>query len=436
METATRIYEFSVGERQYTFDGDGLRLFEGSCLPTSDSLPNQPSNLIETRPAFLRNLALNLTNNCNFCCGYCYAKQGNYDIPGLVMTLDTAKHGIDLLCESVRKNDSEKATIALFGGEPLLEFELIKEIVAYTKRNMPTSTSIQYLITTNGTLIDKEVAEFMQENGFIVTVSIDGDEETHDAYRRYKKIGTGTYNDVVAAAKLLQGKVPLTGRLTVAERTPDVCASVLAVKAAGFDRITYAFDYRMSEEAFQASLISVEKLLVAYEDSIKAGDYYDITNVTEPITSIVLKRKKRSHCNAGLSYLSLSADGAIHRCPRFTGIKQFSLGKIQENNLLRVESSIQSYQRSLGRNAGDRVTGCYDCAFVHLCGGLCSHQSFTESGSEFTLVPRDCSYRQFLYKLAIKMVCNLTTTERRNFLLYLNESWRGKEVNKTSGKGN
>jgi uncharacterized protein len=122
---------FMVEERQFVFDGDALRIYE--IQEGEAETQKKPDNIgfDDSRGTYLRSLALNLTNNCNLGCEYCYARQGKYDNPGEVMSFETARNSVDLLINSVHNNNGSKLTIGFFGGEPLLEFDLIEKIVAY-----------------------------------------------------------------------------------------------------------------------------------------------------------------------------------------------------------------------------------------------------------------------------------------------------------------
>lgn len=104
------------------------------------------------KPA-LRTIALNLTNNCNFACKYCFASHGNYGKPGLIMDKAVATRAIVLLFKSVRQNRQKRASIAFFGGEPLLAWETIREVVEYGKKNKPQGISLRFLLTTNASLM-------------------------------------------------------------------------------------------------------------------------------------------------------------------------------------------------------------------------------------------------------------------------------------------
>jgi len=410
--------------RDYIFDGDTLDIYEDDGIDSSisDQQLDVANNCFDDN-TYLRTLVLNLTNNCNLTCGYCYARQGKYDNPGIKMDYETACKGVDLVMESVIKNNGTLVTIGFFGGEPLLAFELIKKIVHYVKKKNTNNILIRYLITTNGTCLTTEQADYFQENNFQVMLSIDGDAKTHNRYRVYSS-GHGSYQDVIRAIDLLLPRVSLEARITIADKNTDIAGSVMHIRSLGIKRITYALDYKLSEESFAEFIVSLRRLFEIYLINIKTKQYFDLSNITEPIVAIVLNKKKRSHCNSGVSYLSLSADGSIYRCPRFTDQKLFSLGKINENNDLTIAEKILNFRLALGEEAGNRNSNCLQCAYAYLCGGMCFHHAFLMTGKEFDVNYRECYYKDQLYTQTIRLLCIMSVAERRDFLLFLNQFWQ------------
>lgn len=135
---SSRKYKFEMDGQQFVFDGERV------ALCTLDNLESQKNasfrhrhSIPEFRTSYLNTVALTLTNSCNLTCEYCFANQGKYDIPNLHMSYETAKKSIDLVIESVKKNNSDSIKVAFFGGEPLLAFDLIEKIVNYTNENIP-----------------------------------------------------------------------------------------------------------------------------------------------------------------------------------------------------------------------------------------------------------------------------------------------------------
>lgn len=416
-------YPFSVGSRQYIFDGATLSLYENKGDAQSINTSPDGSSFDSARGTYLRSLALNLTNNCNLNCGYCYAGQGCYDNPGVVMRLETACRSVDLVIDSVVRHDGNSATIGFFGGEPLLAFDLIEKIVDYVNARAPKSVVVHYLVTTNGTRLNSEHVSMMKQNRFRVMLSIDGDSKMHNSYRVYPD-GSGSYVDVVKAIEMLIDNVPLQARITIADENTAVDKAVKHILMLGIRRITYALDYKLSDQGFAQFMVSLKQMVADFRTAIMQGEYFDITNITEPVSAVVLRKKKRSHCNAGVSYLSVSAEGNLYRCPRFTGNKCFSLGSVEQASEGKVDKAVEQFGASLKQGAESRTSECTDCPFKYLCGGICYHHAFSITGNEFATIPRECNYRRSLFSLVLELLCSLTVSERRGFLLSLNQFWQ------------
>ena len=150
-------------------------------------------------------------------------------------------------------------SISFFGGEPLLSFELIKKIVDYIE-SYYSDYLVHYMITTNGTLITKEIAEFMEENKFDIMISIDGTQEQHDYYRKFLN-GYGSYLKVLGGIANFQNPKILNARITITDINSDICSYIDSILDLGVGRITFAVDYNISEVAFQNFIISLKNLI-------------------------------------------------------------------------------------------------------------------------------------------------------------------------------
>lgn len=158
--------------------------------------------------AYMANITLQVTQSCNLRCRYCaYSGDGSLNRKHQLksMSMETARKSIEFLAEHSKEVDT--VSIGFYGGEPLLEFELIKECVSYSRRLMPDK-KIEYLVTTNATVINDEILKFLEDNKVAVTVSIDGPQEIHDRYRRYAGNGEGTYQSVIKNIRRIRDEYP------------------------------------------------------------------------------------------------------------------------------------------------------------------------------------------------------------------------------------
>lgn len=424
MNTRYKIFKFD--DRTYLFDGDNVELVE---LATEDSVceyvPKVYSQINSHRADYLKTICLVLNNSCNLNCQYCFANKGKYDKPNEQMKFDKAKEALDNLIQCVREHRGKELTVAFFGGEPLLSFELIKQVVEYMK-NSASDLICKYMITTNGTLITPDIANFFEANKFNVTISIDGDEVQHNTFRKYIS-GKGSYATVVNAANMFKNKAQINARITIASHNTDICKAVESIVNLGIKRITFALDYNVSKSDYDKFEISFKRLIKKYIADIKSGNFYDITNITSVLASIVLHQRCKAHCNAGISYITLSADAKYYRCPRFVGTKSFCMGTVEDSKLL--VSNMEKFKTSLGESAIKRNSNCENCPYVYLCGGVCYHHAYVAGLHEHQDVPTECVQNKLIFDKTIELICRLSTSERGQLLLFLIDIWNnyGKE---------
>jgi len=173
-----------------------------------------------------------------------------------------------------------------------------------------------------------------------------------------------------------------------------------------------------TDDVFNNFMNSLEKLIDKYFDDIKNNRLYVITNFSSIIVSIAYHLRTLAHCNAGISYLSISADGKIYRCPRFTGIKNFCIGNVLETKNKELDQSSNNIINGL-KNNKNCILQCQKCAFKYLCGGMCYHHSYVVNRTEHGIIPRECYYRKILYKKILYHICDLSENERRILIKFL-----------------
>ncbi|MDQ1248112.1 MAG: uncharacterized protein QG597_2484 [Actinomycetota bacterium] len=425
MSFSATSYETVVDGSPIILDGDTLTLYHGDTSGPSEVIhQSHPTSFESSQETthYFRSLALILNNSCNLACKYCYAEQGGYDMPGRRMSPQTAHMGIDRLIGSVRQNRGESLTVGFFGGEPILSFDLIEDTLDYARKQVPRDIRTTYLLTTNGTALREDHVKTLEENAVRTTLSIDGNQAAHDSNRVFAN-GRGSYAQTVRAIHLLQGRVPIQARITVSSGNVDIQDSITSILAIGLRRITFAVDSGISDADFETYLRSLDCFFVKYASDIKNGTYYDVTNITQPMLSIAMHKKKRAHCNAGVAYLALSADGQFYRCHRFTGHKEQSLGRSSSVTGVTIRASRQERLNNLGESAASRSTDCAACPFVYLCGGICFHEALLSTGSEFKTIPRECRHRRTIYQGVVRLLGGMTSQQRRDWLLSLRQLW-------------
>ena len=425
-------FKFKVDGQNFVFNRDSLAIF--SVPPQIDYQSEKNLTRLvkdETEKArlvdrlTLRTIALNLTNTCNFNCRYCFANHGQYDQPGLEMTEKIAQKAVTLLFKNVTLNHQKRVAIAFFGGEPLLKWDLIQKIVNFAEKSKPLRVKLRFLLTTNASLLDKEKAKYLKKHQFSVMVSLDGPRESHDCNRKLAT-GKGTYNLILPKILEANKLIPLTFRATITNNNLDLVKIVRHFKKLGAKMITFGLDNdHLKNENYAEIERFYRQLAKMYYQDIRQGKYYEITNFTEIILQLVFRERKVSHCNAGLSYLGVAADGSLYKCPRFTGKADHKFGEVDDAK--KMISRQRIFRADLGNNAGTRNTYCFSCPFVFLCGGLC-HYDLSQKGKDDTeIIFEQCQLRKAIYIEVMKIYVKLPLETRKRFLAILSSSLKGGE---------
>ncbi|QDF29297.1 quinohemoprotein amine dehydrogenase maturation protein [Halarcobacter anaerophilus] len=337
---------------------------------------------VEKFPA--KALVLNVTSGCNLSCTYCYKE----DLTSLKnsgnMSFEMAKDAINLFFKE--SPDLKNYSITFFGGEPLSNLPLIKQIIEYANEFFGSkSLNIGYAMTTNGTLLTKDIIEYMYKNRVDLTISIDGPKALHDKTRVFEN-GKGTYQSVVKNLSTLLSVYKdriVPARVTLTRGVADVLEiwnhlkNELGFKEIGFAPVTSGeneFFNLTSQE--QAKVFDEFKILGEHyiENAIK-GKLNGFSNIHRTIMDIHEGRKKRLPCGAGVGLLSVSYKGDIDLCHRFTGSDFQSFGSVEEG------LDKKSLSKFLENRANEKDSDCQSCRARYLCAGGCYHENYIKNKS-------------------------------------------------------
>jgi uncharacterized protein len=326
---------------------------------------------------------------------------------------------LDLMVKNVIEHRGYSMGITFFGGEPLISFDKIKEIVEYTEMISETITK-RYTIVTNGTLMNDEIADFMEKYHFRVTVSLDGDKTIHDAYRFFAS-GCGSYDMVKENYQKYNSKIQAICRITIHNGNTDVFSDVKNAVDIGFRNIAIGFDSKMSDDKFRDFYSAYNRMLMAYYEDIQKGNFYVIESIKRNINNLLFQRRISSRCNAGRAYFTLAADGSIYDCHRVVGIKELKVAQDEDNLKTLIDDHIQFINKKVTEKKSDRHSKCNFCPFVYLCGGTCYQHSYEKTGSYFSRIERDCSISKLEIEFTLKMVTSLDKTTLKEFITYCNK---------------
>lgn len=326
-------------------------------------------------PTSYATFMVNVAQRCNLTCPYCYVNKGHFDYavkPTPRMTLDMAAQIVERIFASFP--DFRTYGYHFYGGEPLMNFRAIEEIVAAAERKaVATGTATDYHITTNGTLLSREIADFMDRHRFTVYFSIDGDEEHHDELRRYRD-GSGSYADVERNLEYLRTRpgVHLIGSSVIREGFPlDQALGLLEGHGAAqckAERVRLKPDDSLalrggSHDAYVADLRALRSHYVeALSDGRKPMDF----RLSSKILQILTRTRRTFFCPAGERMFGVASNGEVYPCALHVGRPQSKLGDLATG----VDPQLKEAFRA--RFSPESQKDCRSCWTRHLCGGGCS----------------------------------------------------------------
>ena len=324
----------------------------------------------------VRALSLAVAQKCNLGCTYCYAQQGDFGGPAKQMPDDTALAAVDLLLRDAAPGD--RFNLSFLGGEPLLNRATI---VAATERASALAAAreavVTFSITTNGTRLTLDDADFFETYGFAVTVSLDGVGAAHDALRPFRS-GRGSFDAVlerVAPLLARQRRMQVSARVTVTPRNLELRETLDTFVELGFHSVGFSPLLRSPtgrDELGHDELAVMLDGMVAcgdeFERRVAAGERYPFSNLVNALREIHRGTHRPYPCGAGAGYLGVSADGELAACHRFVGDAEGAMGDV-------VDGVDRARQASwLETRHVHRQTPCAGCWARYLCGGGCHHE--------------------------------------------------------------
>lgn len=330
----------------------------------------------------LKALCLHVSHDCNLRCEYCFASSGDYNSGRILMDKEVALKAIDYLVQN--SNNRHNIEIDFFGGEPLMNFDVVKETVTYGRKlEKTTGKHFYFTITTNGTLLDKEKISFINENMDNVVISIDGRKEVHNAVR-HDRAGRGSYDRIVPLAKELvagrNGKSYFI-RGTFTARNKDFTKDVMHLADLGFKEISVepvvgsGDDLYFKESDIPDLLKEYENLTSEYIERLSNGGDFRFYHLNIDLYEGPCLFKRITACGAGYEYLAVSPEGDLYPCHQFVGQDKFVLG-----NLSAGISNNEMCDEFMKNNILNKKK-CRDCWAKLFCSGGCHANAYFSNNS-------------------------------------------------------
>ena len=364
----------------------------------------------------IKALCLHVAHDCNLMCEYCFASKGSYKVAKNLMSVEIAYKAVDF----VVKNSGERKNVEIdfFGGEPLLNFDVIKKTVEYGRKvEELTGKKIHFTITTNGVLLDDEKIKYINKNMDNVVISLDGRKETHDAIR-YDIARNGTYDKILKAAlKLVRernGKSYFI-RGTFTSRNLDFSKDVFHLADLGFDEISVepvvgvGEDFHIRKEHIKDILKEYEKLAYEYIERIKSGKPFRFYHFNINLYDGPCLYKRITSCGAGTEYFAVTPEGDLYPCHQFVGQPEFKVGDI--NSGLDNETMQKRFEEASIFTKDE----CRKCWAKLYCSGGCHANSYYSNGDIMKPEETVCKMQRKRIECAIMIeTCKVMENEEKD----------------------
>ena len=360
-----------------------LEMQKNGQLFTSDSFEPMAGTLKARTSGVVKALCLHIAHTCNLNCSYCFASQGKYHGERALMSYEVGKRALDFLVENsgTRRN----LEVDFFGGEPLMNFDVVKQLVAYARSiEKEKNKNFRFTLTTNGVLVDDDVIEFSNKEMSNVVLSLDGRKEVHDRYR-VDYAGNGSWEKIVPKFQKFvnarSGKNYYM-RGTFTHANPDFLEDIKTMLNLGFSELSMEPVVAASDDP--AALTQEDKPVVMkqYEDLAKLmlerdkeGKPFTFYHYMIDLKGGPCIYKRISGCGSGTEYMAVTPWGDLYPCHQFVGDEKFKLGDIWSgvNN-----KKIQDEFASCNVYAREE---CRDCWARLYCSGGCAANAYHATGS-------------------------------------------------------
>ena len=352
-------------------------------LFTPDTFEPMAGSLKEKTAGVVKALCLHVAHTCNLNCAYCFASQGKYHGERAVMSFEVGKQALDfLIANSGTRRNLE---VDFFGGEPLMNFQVVKDLVAYARSiEKEHNKNFRFTLTTNGLLIDDDVIDFANREMSNVVLSLDGRKEIHDRYR-VDYAGNGSWERIVPRFQKLvaaRGGKNYYMRGTFTHANPDFLKDIQQMLDLGFTELSMepvvcapGDSSALTEEDFPVVCAQYEQLAELMLRRDREGKPFTFYHYMLDLSGGPCIYKRISGCGSGTEYMAVTPWGDLYPCHQFVGDEKFRLGNIWDgvtNTERRAEfAACNVYAHP----------ECRDCWARLYCSGGCAANAYHATGS-------------------------------------------------------
>ena len=397
--------------------GEILALKEAGMLYTEDIYEKYIGEF-KDRETVVKALCLHIAHDCNLACRYCFAEEGEYHGRKALMSYEVGKKALDFLVRS--SGNRVNLEVDFFGGEPLLNWQVVKDLVAYGRSlEEPYHKKFRFTLTTNGVLLNDEILAFANKEMANIVLSIDGRKQIHDLMRPHRG-GQGSYDEVVPKYKKVaesRNQMNYYVRGTFTRNNLDFAEDVIHLNDEGFEQISVepvvaadTEDYALREEDVPAILAEYDRLALEYIRRKKEGKGFNFFHFMIDLEGGPCVAKRLSGCGSGTEYLAVTPWGDFYPCHQFVGQEEFLMGNVEEGI---VRTDIRDTFKACNVYAKEQ---CRDCFAKFYCSGGCAANAYHFSGSINGAYDLGCELQRKRVECAIMIKAALADEEKEKAL--------------------
>ncbi len=357
------------------------------------------------RPTVVKALCLHIAHDCNLACKYCFAEEGEYHGRRALMSFEVGKAALDFLIAN--SGSRRNLEVDFFGGEPTLNFQVVKDLVAYGREQEKLhNKNFRFTLTTNGVLLSDEIMEFANKEMANVVLSIDGRKEVNDNMRPFRG-GQGSYDVIVPkflkfAESRNQENYYVRGTFT--HHNLDFSKDVLHLADLGFKQISVepvvakeTESYAIKEEDLPRLLEEYDILAAEMAKRKKEGNPFTFFHFMIDLEGGPCVAKRLSGCGSGTEYLAVTPWGDFYPCHQFVGNEDFCMGNVKTGI---TRTDIRDSFKSCNVYAKEK---CRECFARFYCSGGCAANSYNFHGDIHNAYSIGCELEKKRVECAIML---------------------------------
>ena len=379
------------------------QLKKDELLFTPDEYEDYIEDISKNRQTVVKALCLHIAHDCNLACKYCFAEAGEYHGKRELMSYEVGKAALDFLIAG--SGNRHNLEVDFFGGEPTLNFQVVKDLVAYGRsQEKAHDKKFRFTLTTNGVLLNDEIMEFANQEMDNVVLSIDGRKDVHDFMRPFPN-GSGSYDIVVPKYQKFadsRDQMRYYVRGTFTHHNLDFAKDVLHLADLGFKQISVEpvvapddADYAIREEDLPQLFEEYDQLAKEIIKRKKNGQEFNFFHFMIDLEGGPCVAKRLSGCGSGTEYLAVTPWGDLYPCHQFVGNEKFYLGNVFEGvkhpEICQEFKSCNVYSKEK----------CRKCFARFYCSGGCAANSYNFHGSIHDAYDIGCALQKKRVECAI-----------------------------------